>query len=72
MGKVHVWRELEKYFRVMNPQSRRTAGKTKSLSMSDLPQGTARERAGSTANSSGFAVAIKTAISKLTASNKQM
>lgn len=36
--------------------------------MSDLPQGAGRERVGSTMNSSGSAVAIKTAISKLTAS----
>lgn len=71
---MHVWRELEKYFRVMNPQSRRTAGKIKLrvLSMSDLPQGAARERVGSTANSRGFAVAIKTVISKLTTSNRQV
>lgn len=40
--------------------------------MSDLPQGAARERVGSTMNLSGFAVAIKTVISKFKASNRQM
>lgn len=44
----------------------------KSLGMSDLPQGAARERAGSAANSSGSAVAVKTVTAKPTASNGQL
>jgi len=40
--------------------------------VSDLPQGAARGRAGSTENSSGFAAAINTAISMLSAGSRQV